>query len=115
MMEVRCKERLEQARAFADGLGPDVRAQLEDKLSYLERYRDGTCLCDLYTDFAPHSFGFTIYGPVKENGKRDHWLTGGLIFYQPSDTGVGGPQFSVRLGAGKGRLSPERPHWEIHT
>lgn len=114
MLEVRCEDYLTKVRAFADSRGPGIRRQLEAKLTYLEQYRDGTCLCDLYRDLAPHSFGFTIYGPAKADGERDHWLTGGLIFYEPRQSGVGGPQFSVSLSGATG-LEGEQPRWEIHT
>lgn len=115
MLEVKCEDHLKSVRAFADTLGPEVRKQLEDKLSYLEHYRSDTCLCDLYADSAPHSFLFTLYGPSKDDGARDHWFTGGLIFYGPHQSGVGGPQYSVSLAGATGQPEARDARWEIHT
>jgi hypothetical protein len=91
---------LEVARAYADARG--LRAQLEDKLLWLQRFRDGTCECVLYPDHSPYSFYFELL----LDGRR--LMNGGVIFYDAGDTGTSAPQFSVRLDA-------SRSGWEIHT
>ena len=60
MLEVRCKEHLETVREFARSIG--AQKELQDALDYLDGYayhddpkREHT-RCDLYKDFAPHSF-----------------------------------------------------------
>lgn len=104
-------------------------------LKYLEGYgcspEDPTkCLVLLGYDSSPLSFSvqwfwrkgktlwtpelcrshFKDYGPgwgwIEEN--YDRWLNGGLIFYGDGDSGVGGPQFSVRIGS-------TEAGWSINT
>jgi len=95
-------EHLAAVRAFADARG--LREQLEDKLTWLEKFRDGTCECVLYPDFSNHSFYWELFAP----GTKERMMNGGLLWYEYGDTGVGSPQFSVRLNASKSG-------WEIHT
>jgi hypothetical protein len=114
-IEIRCADRLQKARDFADKLGPEARKSLEDQLTYLETYRNNTCLCELYPDFAPHSFGFNLMGPVKNDGSRDRWFVGGVIYYGPSETGVDGPQFSVDIEAVAGNPEAQKPRWKVNT
>jgi len=78
-----------------------------DKLNYLHEYsKDSKCI--LYKDFAPMSFGFTMFKKT-ENGEWKRWFCGGLIFHGSFD-GYGsgsGPTFSVTLTKTDG--------WAIHT
>lgn len=118
-VEESAQKRLEETRAFADKVG--ARNELEEQLEYLGGYANSPeeqkTVCLLYTDFAPYSFGFTMYRLVSEDGqkKEKRWFNGGLIYYGPGDTGVDGPQFSVSLeGAfGVGRANKHR--WEVNT
>jgi hypothetical protein len=91
---------LAATRDFADAQG--LRPQFEEKLAWLEKFRDGTCECVLYPDHSPHSFYFELM----IDGQR--LMNGGLIYYDYGDTGVGLPQCSVRL-------DDTRRGWEIHT
>lgn len=102
---------LDQVKQFAERTGQ--LDQLKDKLLYLGRYacNDGRVTrCNLMKDFAPKSFYFVM--DLKQEGEPDSafktWFNGGLIFYDAGDTGVGAPQFSVRLDASKSG-------WNIHT
>lgn len=56
----------------------------------------------LFTDYAPHSFLF------EEFLDKPPTIHGGLIYYGPGDSGVGAPQFSVRIG-------DTSEGWSIHT
>lgn len=107
MLDVKNQKYLDEVRAYADSRGEAVRAELEKSLGFLEHYRNDTCVCELYRDFAPHSFGYVLYGPEDKDGVRPHWLTGGVIHYAGEEGGSGAPQYSVSL-SGK---THER--WEV--
>ncbi len=107
MRNENAKKRLEEARQHADKLGADIRAQLEGRLEYLEHYAGDTCVTELYTDWAPYSFGFDIY--KLKDSERIHWFTGGLIFHRGKSNGVDFPELSVVLDP------QDKPHWGIHT
>lgn len=106
MLEVRCEEHLALVRAFADSLGPDIREQLESKLTWLETYRNNECTCQLFFDFAPHSFAFNMMQPGKPN---EFWFNGGLIFHKGRSSGVEFPVLAVTLDP------QDKPHWNVHT
>jgi hypothetical protein len=114
-LEVKCTEHLAKTRAFADTLGAAAREQLESKLSYLEHYRNDTCVCELFSDSTPHSFYFNLLGPAKDDGSRERWFNGGLIYFGPHETGVGGPQYSVSLAGATGGAEANTARWEVHT
>lgn len=84
-------------------------SQLQSKLDYLNNYGSGAnkeTKCLLYKDFAPNSFEFTML--EKRNGEFSPMFNGGLIYYGDGESGVGSPQFSVRLNTtGSG--------WSINT
>jgi hypothetical protein len=107
VLEVNDEAYLASVRAFADSVG--AREQFEKKLEYLATYRDGTCVCKLYKDFAPHSFEFVLMGPEKPDGTRERWFNGGLVLHAPHSTGAGAPEFSVTLNP------QDHYHWEVHT
>ena len=109
MLDVKDEKYLESVRAFADTLGPEVRAQFEGKLEYLAKYRGDTCVCELYKDFAPQSFSFVLYGPENEDGLRKPWFNGGLIFHSGSTSGAEYPVLAVDLSG------DTKPHWNVHT
>lgn len=102
----RVTQELEAARLFADTIG--LRDQLEERLRYLDTYSEGDergkSRCQLFTDFAPASFAFTM--EVKNaKGEYKPWFNGGLIFHGPCDGGA--PNFSVSLS--------DEPGWQVHT
>lgn len=110
MLVVKCQERLDKVRLFADQVG--LRQQLEEKLQYLSTYgggekREDYCRCDLYHDFAPYSFRFELYRT--EEGKEPRlWFVGGLIYQGPSVPANGSfPSLTVSLAKGHG--------WFVHT
>lgn len=105
MLVVQCEDRLAKARAWAEKVG--LTDQLQGQLDYLEGYSDRETRCQLYTDFAPHSFGFTM--EVKRDGEWVRWFNGGLIYHGPHDNGGdgGAPTFSVNITPTNG--------WSVHT
>lgn len=113
MLNVKCEEQLEKARKFADSWGAEWRAQLEDRLEYLDTYAEhgnrGRSRCDLYSDFAPHSFYFCLHVRDDKSGEYKMWFNGGLILHADHDRGGDGglPTFSVNIGGRYG--------WAIHT
>ena len=96
---------IDEVKAFAERTGRSD--QLQGELDYLSNYGGQETRCVLYKDFAPMSFYFEMQ--ARKGGEWKHWFNGGLIFFSDDDTGVGAPQFSVRLG-------PDLScGWSIHT
>lgn len=108
MLEVRCEQHLASVRAHADSLGAEIREQLEEKLSFLENYAGGECVCELMVDFAPYSFAFNML-KVEADGTRRHWFNGGLILHNAGSTGAEYPVLAVTLS------TQDKPHWNVHT
>lgn len=108
MLSIKCEPYLAEVRSFADSLG--LREQLEGKLKYLAEYGESPepeYRCDLYQDFAPHSFAFSIYRKLPGDEWR-FWLNGGLIYQGPGQPADGNaPTFTVSLAEGHG--------WFVHT
>lgn len=96
MLDVKCESHLAEVRAFADSLGPEARARLEQKLAYLEHYDGPQTLCVLSKDYAAHSFEVLVFRAPEESGERDLLLVGGLIFHQANE-------------------HVPWPHWSLHT
>lgn len=106
-IDVRCEDRLQAARDFADRAG--LRASLEECLERLHGpYFGRESKTTLYSDFAPHSFGFDKEF-LHESGEWRFAYNGGLIYHGPHDSGGdgGAPTFSVSLDPHHG--------WSIHT
>lgn len=120
MLVVKCEEYLAKVREFAKSVG--LLDQLERQLEYLGTYacheENGSdyTRCELYSDFAPHSFSFCMF--VKDKTKREgkqydkdgytFWFSGGCIYNGPSCPGDGSfPTLSVSI--------EKRHGWGIHT
>lgn len=98
--------KLDQVKEFAAKI--DMSTQLQEQLDYLANYSARETRCLLFTDFAPHSFQFTM--EVKNGeGEWEHWFFGGLIFHGPHDGHGSGsaPTYSVTLTPTTG--------WSVHT
>ncbi len=107
-LEVRCPERLQEAREYAKTLGQEAMDCLEERLKFLTDYGDDN-ECVLDRDFAPFSFAFGMYRK-NSDGSRKFWFNGGLIYHGPTQPGNGSmPALSVSL------CDHNRPRWEIHT
>lgn len=76
-MIIKCEERLREAREYAATLGDKSLQECLDRLRSWER--DGRTL-HLYRDFAPYSFGFSLYGP---DGQLV--MNGGLLYHGTPD------------------------------
>lgn len=83
--------------------------QLESKLNYLRSYGGDidAIRCNLFKDFAPYSFAFTIERKMPD-GDFLFQFNGGLIYFGAGDSGVGMPQLSVKIG-------DLDEGWSIHT
>jgi hypothetical protein len=111
MLDVKCQERLEEVRKYAAERG--ITERLEEKLAYLGGFAcpeddPGKTRCEIFADFAPHSFAFNMY---TRRGDGDYvlWFNGGLIYTGPGQPLDGGfPALTVSLVAqGEG--------WSVHT
>lgn len=79
--------------------------ELQEQLTYLNGYaQERSKGCRVWKDFAPYSFSFLM---LDAQGKS--WFNGGLIYFGKGDTGVDGPQYSVRLG------DSYEEGWSVHT
>lgn len=98
---------LAAARAYADKVG--LRIQLEERLTYLERYAaPRPTRCTLRPDFAPYSFALAM----EVRGKDGEWhlmFEGGLLYHGPHDGHGSGlyPTLSVTTTPTLG--------WSLHT
>ncbi len=114
MLEVKCEDYLKSVRKFAQETGQVDK--LQDRLNYLARFACDPAnpsgaleatKCVLFKDSAPNSFLFDMLKKGSDSKYR-FWFNGGLIYYGQNDSGVGAPQFSVRVsGSDSG--------WEINT
>lgn len=96
-------EKLKEVEAFLQKR-PDMLEKFDARLKYLNDYAgDNSKGCQLFADFAPLSFEFTM---LQADGS--YWFNGGLIYHGQGDTGVGAPTHSVRLG-------DTHEDWSIHT
>lgn len=121
VIDEKTQELLTKAKAFAVSIDEK---SLDEMLDYLDGYAEhgdrGRTKCLLYGDFAPFSFGFTMFlrEDAGDASRPDQgvgpgyrrWFNGGLIYFGPGESGVGDPQFSVDLG---GNTSKHR--WTVHT
>jgi len=116
---------LETVRKFAEET--NQLKGLQERLDYLGNYGCNSgrqTRCRLYKDFAPMSFYFVMevkkeddpdnrsrnYGWSKDDPDSEYrrWFNGGLIYFDAGDTGVSGPQYSVRIDSSKSG-------WSVHT
>ena len=112
MLEIQDESYFQGVRKWAEENGK--LGCLQDKLDYLGSFscpeNDKTLTkCVLYKDFAPQSFGFTMFKKDRETGEYKRWFNGGMIYYGAGDTGVGAPQLSVRIG------DSSQSGWQINT
>lgn len=131
MLLIENKKGYDEVVEFAKRRG--VLGELESRLQYLGGYACKTemgvdetrTVCVLSHDFAPYSWGIRMYRRKAnitvdpKNVTLDNWrggldrhydfmFNGGLIYYGPGESGVSGPQFSVRNGS-------SHETWEINT
>lgn len=95
-----------EAMAFARKIGEFE--NFKQMIQYLHNYagKEKT-VCELYTDFAPHSFQFSMQRK-REGGRLDMWFNGGMIYHGPLDNkGNCAEPFTVQLAPNDG--------WSLHT
>ena len=104
------QDHFDQVRAWAEQHG--CLDQLQKKLDYLTEYSDEPTTCELYRDFAPHSFEFVM---KRADGSR--WFNGGLIYSGPGQPLDGSfPALTVSINNFFNRRSDAPLHdWSVHT
>lgn len=100
MLIVKDEEHLKKVKEFAAKRG--LLEKLEEELARLDNWFGAKLKTTLFPDFAPHSFFFIL------EDAKGVVMNGGLIYFGPGDTGIGGPQYSVRLGE-------TTEGWSVHT
>lgn len=118
MIEVKCPERFRDVVAFAVQVG--ALDQFLGRINYLASYAlsSGTIAdvkCELFPDFAPHSFAFVVHSTVKPihlGGEWMRWFNGGLIYSGPGLPSDGSePSLTVNLDPRDGKVH----QWSVHT
>lgn len=110
MLEIKCPEHMDRVRAYARERG--IEADLDEKLAWLGDYAchgdAEKTRCELFADWAPHSFEFVMYRR-RDNGEYTRWFNGGLIYSGPTQPLDGSaPALTVSL-------APAREGWSVHT
>jgi hypothetical protein len=114
------KDRLDKALQFAYRLDKEHNL-LANLYRMGQSWSQKPYVCFLYSDFAPHSFGFRCYDlidcMIHEDREGDViispkmqakcWMNGGLIYHGPLEDGQESEPFSVQLTKHDG--------WSIHT
>jgi Domain of unknown function (DUF4120) len=104
MIAFKDPEHLASTLRFAIEAG--AHAKLIDKFEYLTKYGEGDNMCEIYNDFAPHSFTFVMKRP---DGTR--WFNGGLIYSGPGQP-LNGSAPALTVGIG---IDSSQHGWSIHT
>lgn len=111
MLNIKCESYFDTVVEFAER--NRIVHQLAKTLEYLDKYAEngvrGKTRCDLYYDFAPHSFSF-VMKRRNEDGSYIDWFNGGCILHGVGDTGVDYPNYSVTLSPPQ-----HEPEWQVHT
>jgi hypothetical protein len=107
---IQCQEHYDKVMAFAREVGAE--AELQEQLDRLGMWFGEDIECELYTDFAPHSFLWANYRTV--NGERKMVIAGGLIYSGPGVPSNGSaPSFTVSLNSDAACGSKHQ--WSVHT
>ena len=109
---------LEEVKAAAAATGPEVVAELQKQLDYLDSYAQGRANCYLYRDsWSPNSFYLRM---MDANDETNQWWNGGLIYSGPgladgaaARSDGGAPSFTVSLDPDAS--SGKRHMWSVHT
>jgi hypothetical protein len=110
-LEIKDQEHYDKVVAFAQSVGAE--AQLRERLDYLGTFATLT-ECELYYDFAPHSFGFVMFQRQKTGSERTRWFNGSLIYSGPGVPSNGSfPSLTVSID--RDAASGARHMWSVHT
>lgn len=111
--------KLAAVKALAQQAGPQAVQALQKSLDYLDQYAQGRANCEVYPDWAPHSFTLLMVGAQSQpDGRRDVWWNGGLIYSGP---GLGGSPEQLSNGTFPSLTvdidpAPRGEHaWRVHT
>lgn len=112
-----CQEYYDQVLAWAkennlwdnEEANSDLKSRLEWLGEYADHDKNGRTKCVLFEDWAPYSFSFTMYVRDSPEEEYRYWFNGGLILHGAGSSGVGAPEFSVRIG------DASRAGWSVHT
>jgi hypothetical protein len=106
---VRCPEHMTKVLRFAVQVG--ATEQFVQRLEYLATYAQPhtDTSCELYTDWAPFSFGFVM--SRRSGGTWERWFNGGMIYEGPGQPADGSmPALTVSL-----RPRRRLHDWGVHT
>lgn len=104
MIEFKDPEHLLEVLKFA--AEHDCSDKLAARLDYLATYGTGTNTCELYRDWAPHSFAILMKRP---DGST--WFNGGLIYSGPGQPLDGSaPALTVGID-----IDSSVHGWSVHT
>lgn len=89
-MKIKCQEHYENTVKYAKSIGDETLSKCIERLKQWEVNSNGRYEIELYTDFAPYSFGFA---EVAKDGTRG--VVGGLLYHGKPDRSfavmIGGP------------------------
>lgn len=117
MLDIKCPEYFAEVMRFATQTG--LTEQLMRTLIREAEYANGegcaydqsegkNTKCEIYSDFAPHSFRFNMLCQKEPDGEWEFWFNGGIIYQGPEQPADGSaPSFTVSLNSGTG--------WFVHT
>lgn len=95
-------EKLAKCLDFAERRG--ILEKFLNRIKYLNGYAgERSKGCCLFSDFSPFSFEFLVL-----DSEGNDWFNGGLVYFGAGESGVSGPQYSVRIG-------DTSEDWSIHT
>jgi len=90
-LRIKCRKRFLQEKEFAEKVG--LGAEFDRAIQIAHEWAQNGQSVEIYSDFAPHSFGFAI---LSNNGSCI--LAGGLIYQGPELPANGSaPSFSVSM------------------
>ena len=79
-MKIKCQEHYENTVKYAKSIGDETLSKCIERLKQWEVNSNGRYEIELYTDFAPYSFGFA---EVAKDGTRG--VVGGLLYHGKPD------------------------------
>lgn len=118
MLVVKCQDYFLEQVKFA--IEANLLDQLLGQLNYLGTYANGeggsydtrkgkNTICELYEDFAKHSFAFNMFRQSDPEAKPESWFIGGLIYEGP-DQPLDGSFPALTVSVGKPKIG-----WGVHT
>ena len=85
MLMIRCNEHFHKVVSELQD-NPEALKSLINKIAYLTYYGEGKFYCELYSDFNPLDFSFSVYNLDKNDNKDAFRFNGGLIYHEHSNS-----------------------------